>query len=572
MKKLYFLLFTFLITSLSFGQVINEVDADTPGTDAAEFVEILWTPNTPLDNLTVVFFNGTNDSSYQVFDLDTYTTDANGFFILANSALADVPGGDIDIGTSNVLQNGADAVALYSGDFTPGLITANNLLGGVVYDTSDNDDTGLLAVIGGVQYNEAENGAKDSQSVQRNSDGTYTVKNTTFRSSNDAAVCDLSLSNETATCDNITSGQDTYTATVDFTGGGTSTYTVTSDVGTVDLSSGNPTSDATGTITVNNVPEGTDVTITVQDGGLCDLNSIVTAVDCIPPLTLPLSEDFTYADGPLTGNPNWSEYSGTALQLAVVSGEAIVSEDGSLSEDVSIAFIANSGGDIFYSLDFKVNDPGGPVTGGDYEYFACFKNDSFGLSGRIDIIEATGGGDFTIGLSTITSAANVEWGSALNYGTTYRVAVRYNQDDNISELWIDASSQTDTSIISNDEADPGLTISEFALRQSNSSTDETIIVDNLLVASTFNDVLSNDSLGFVDSFKLYPNPTNTGYVNITSTNGGTINAKVFDILGKKVIDASIENNRLDVNQLKTGIYIIKMTQGTSSITKKLVIE
>ena len=51
-----------------------------------------------------------------------------------------------------------------------------------------------------------------------------------------------------------------------------------------------------------------------------------------------------------------------------------------------------------------------------------------------------------------------------------------------------------------------------------------------------------------------------------------INAKVFDILGKKVIDASIENNRLDVNQLKTGIYIIKMTQGTNSTTKKLVIE
>ena len=74
------------------------------------------------------------------------------------------------------------------------------------------------------------------------------------------------------------------------------------------------------------------------------------------------------------------------------------------------------------------------------------------------------------------------------------------------------------------------------------------------------------------NISLYPNPTNTGYVNITSINNGVINARVFDILGKKVIDVSIENNRLDVNQLKTGIYIIKMTQGTNSTTKKLVIE
>ncbi len=76
----------------------------------------------------------------------------------------------------------------------------------------------------------------------------------------------------------------------------------------------------------------------------------------------------------------------------------------------------------------------------------------------------------------------------------------------------------------------------------------------------------------INKISLYPNPSNTGYVNITSINNGVINAKVFDILGKKVIDASIENNRLDVNQLKTGIYIIKMTQGTNSTTKKLVIE
>ena len=46
MKKIYVLLLTLTISTLSFGQVINEVDADTPGTDAAEFIELKHTPNT----------------------------------------------------------------------------------------------------------------------------------------------------------------------------------------------------------------------------------------------------------------------------------------------------------------------------------------------------------------------------------------------------------------------------------------------------------------------------------------------------------------------------------------------
>ena len=153
MKHFYILLLFLTITTISFGQVINEVDVDTPETDTAEFIELLHTPNTSLDGLVVVLFNGATDTSYNVFDLDGKTTDANGIFILANSALA--TGSDIDIGTSNSLQNGPDAIALYTGnasDFPNGTAVSNtNLLSGVVYNTSNADDTGLLAVIGGAQ-------------------------------------------------------------------------------------------------------------------------------------------------------------------------------------------------------------------------------------------------------------------------------------------------------------------------------------------------------------------------------------------------------------------------------------
>ena len=74
--------------------VINEIDSDTPGTDAAEFVELYdgGVGNTSLAGLSVVFFNGSNDLSYAAFDLDGFSTDANGYFTLGNPG---VPGVDL---------------------------------------------------------------------------------------------------------------------------------------------------------------------------------------------------------------------------------------------------------------------------------------------------------------------------------------------------------------------------------------------------------------------------------------------------------------------------------------------
>lgn len=76
-----------------------------------------------------------------------------------------------------------------------------------------------------------------------------------------------------------------------------------------------------------------------------------------------------------------------------------------------------------------------------------------------------------------------------------------------------------------------------------------------------------------NSFSLYPNPTNTGSVAITSVNSGTISVQVFDILGKQVRNQTLTgNNTLNVASLKSGVYIVKISQNNATTTKKLVIE
>ena len=74
------------------------------------------------------------------------------------------------------------------------------------------------------------------------------------------------------------------------------------------------------------------------------------------------------------------------------------------------------------------------------------------------------------------------------------------------------------------------------------------------------------------NFKIYPNPTSLGYVNISSRSQTAIKINVFDILGKKVIDKIMSTEKLDVSSLNTGIYIMKITQDKATSTKKLVIK
>ena len=91
-------------------------------------------------------------------------------------------------------------------------------------------------------------------------------------------------------------------------------------------------------------------------------------------------------------------------------------------------------------------------------------------------------------------------------------------------------------------------------------------------ASDFSvDVLSID--GFETSvFSVYPNPTNTGKVTISSANTAAVTVNGFDVLGKQVINTTLINNTLDVSNLKAGVYILKISQDGASVTKKLVIK
>lgn len=264
------ILFLLLIVSTSFyAQVtINELDADTPSTDKLEIIELLTeTPEMSLDGFVLVLFNGSNsggDRSYFSLDLDGLVSDVNGIVLIGNNDVSPVP--DFILFDSTI-QNGADAVAIYSGDDTDfpefTLATTTNLIDALVYDTNDDDDTGLLALLGETeQINESGNGPSTSNSIQANGSGGYDVTLPTPGALNDGNGVVFNLIGYTLSQEQYDEGDTidiVFTTTENVTEDTTFAFTLDNN--------GFDTSDFTGatSITISNGGNSATATITIDD-------------------------------------------------------------------------------------------------------------------------------------------------------------------------------------------------------------------------------------------------------------------------------------------------------------------
>ena len=219
-------LFLFFMTScFSYSQVvINEIDPDTPSTDQKEFIELKsTTPNFSLNGYVLVFFNATSTSpyagtlSYNAIDLDGYSTDTNGNFLIGNVLLSPTPALSMLDAT---LQNGPDAIALYQAndtDFplnTPAIATG--LVHAIAYSNNGTTQpTALMNILNlTVCVNENATSNAANHSIQRKVDGTYEVKAPTPGMNNDGSGIVLNYMTTTFNSNSYTEGQ---TVTVTFT-------------------------------------------------------------------------------------------------------------------------------------------------------------------------------------------------------------------------------------------------------------------------------------------------------------------------------------------------------------------
>lgn len=121
--------------------LISEVNADNPGEDTSEYVELYHTSGRQalLDGYYLVFYNGNGNVAYKVKDLKGFSTDSQGFFLVGSSMVRPRPS---VILPKNTIQNGPDAIAVYfgKGPFYENMrVTNEGLVDALVHKSKSSD-------------------------------------------------------------------------------------------------------------------------------------------------------------------------------------------------------------------------------------------------------------------------------------------------------------------------------------------------------------------------------------------------------------------------------------------------
>jgi hypothetical protein len=96
-------------------------------------------------------------------------------------------------------------------------------------------------------------------------------------------------------------------------------------------------------------------------------------------------------------------------------------------------------------------------------------------------------------------------------------------------------------------------------------TTQTIVVTQDASTTGINDK-QKQQVGF------YPNPVTDGCLNIKASVNSEKQVEIFDLVGKKVLNQNTSSNKIDVKNLKAGVYVLKVVTDNKTTTSKLIIK
>ncbi|MBG7611515.1 T9SS type A sorting domain-containing protein [Polaribacter sp. BAL334] len=408
-----------------------------------------------------------------------------------------------------------------------------------------------------------------------------------------AYPCDLNLGAITTTCITSTSATDTYDISIAFTGGNTSTYILATDNGTI--GGDNPSTNATGTILISGVTEGTNVVFTVQGDGAnssCDLTRNISSPTCA---AFPVVDEFNYTVGAnLADQTPWTKVN-TGDDMLIAAGNLDftglkastgnkITFDGGGSESY-ISFADVTSGTVYASFLLKVTDISAMTDVADGGYIASLAGSTSGYDARFWVRPNpdASGTTFDIGFGPESSNPPFTSGT-YNVNDVLFVVMAYNKDNNIVSTWInpDASSfegTIPTATLSSTDTSAPSSINLFILRQDSDGETPFVEIDALRISDNWADVTPKDATASVKNntikgFATYPNPVTSDNVTITSNSAENKQVVIFNVLGKKVVSTNFTGTKSDINvaNLASGIYILKVTEGTKTATSKLIIK
>lgn len=552
MKKLYFLFSMIMLTSLLSAQsvFINEIHYDNTGGDTGEGIEIAGPAGTDLTGWTVAAYNGSNGTVYATINLSGSIDDEGSGY----GALSFAQSG---------LQNGApDGLALVDNSMT--VIQFLSYEGSLT--ATDGPANGQTSVDIGVSETSS---TPIGESLQLTGSGTdYT--NFTWQAPAVSSFGDINAGqtfgaamptiNITAPSGGTVFDPGTSTVNVEWTtanlAGGESVNITVNGSGDTGVTSPYPVATSDGTTY--------DVTVElVNAGGTLDTDMVSFSVGSLTTVAdlAAVRADYN-ANGPgafysVQSTPTVTYTRTTRNQKYIQDGSAAILIDDAPGV-ITTTFVEGDGmsglvGQVSEFNDIMQFNPtqdanvaaGTTITPEVVTLAQIIANQEAYESELVQIDDLT----FTAGdgVATFSASSNYEITDPSSRATS-NFRTNFSEADYIG------------TIIPQGPVSIATFVGEFG---GNPQVTSRSLADLTLSSDEFS----------IDSFSVFPNPTSTGFVSIKTQTNETLDVSVFDILGKEVLNQEVDNNvQLNVSGLTSGIYLMRISQDSNSVTKKLIIK
>ncbi|MCF6349574.1 MAG: T9SS type A sorting domain-containing protein [Flavobacteriaceae bacterium] len=278
-------------------------------------------------------------------------------------------------------------------------------------------------------------------------------------------------------------------------------------------------------------------------------------------------------------------------------GDPAVAHDLVSNENESIVNFTSTGGEMGFNARYEPYDvPSTGLTDGDWvgvvdvtEFEVGAISTTDGSQGykisdvdgnyilEFDPVDLTGFTDVTLSFNLLIKSSMYEGNGTENHSEsdTFRIYVKDLANGaeydvfsplgmNITSLYLNFWQGGEVSLPSD------ITTAQLIVHVRTSEPEEAIYFDDFVFDGKA--TLSLDDINIKQNqFSVYPNPSKD-FVNITSQISGNKNIEIYNLLGKRIINTTISSDRLNVSELISGIYMMKITQNGSSSTKKLIIK
>ena len=259
------------------------------------------------------------------------------------------------------------------------------------------------------------------------------------------------------------------------------------------------------------------------------------------------------------------------------------------TEDVNLASSAPITGVAYYSAIINVLNTDGLSANADTgNYFLTFGATAgasvTGFNGRVYIKAGVTTGTVSLGVlngsgGTATPTYVV---TDLPVNTSTFVVMKFDIACNTASLFINP-------LVGVSEIPPTVTnatgttaaptqIATVAIRQGATTAPPgntgNVEIDEVRLGSTWEFVTSanlSTNQNSISGLKVYPNPVANGVLYITSENNNLKVVNIYDVLGKLVLKTVLNDQSVNVSNLKGGVYIVKITEDGKTATRKLVI-